>query len=314
VLLITGPSLARVEHNDRGVSLAHPLRLAEIAANWRDALRDRLPPPQASAWDTARELLRWVSMRWEHSGSAHVGWKDAVHVLDRVDDGERFACREYTIVLSQALNAHGIPTRSVGLMRHHHHTGTGRAHAVSESWIDDLSAWVVMDGQNGMYWVGSDGAPLGLVELRHRPVAGEPCADVVKVGNSSGTPEAWWPYFHTMNPAGVMVSSWPYAPLLERTLIQPFRELRRDVVGSHPDLLELGVGIADLAGKPGIQPVTRHPHAVGFEVSLGGQRWRVASTGEPWSIPSEPGEHTAMLSTVTRYSVHGPRELRYVVR
>jgi hypothetical protein len=28
---------------------------------------------------------------------------DAIQVLDRVAAGERFACREYTIVLSQAL-------------------------------------------------------------------------------------------------------------------------------------------------------------------------------------------------------------------
>jgi hypothetical protein len=173
---------------------------------------------------------------------------------------------------------------------------------------------VVLDGQNGMYRVGPDGAPLGLVELRYRLAAGEPCADVIKVGTSLAIPEAWWPYFHTVNPTGVMVSPWPYAPLLEHTLVQSFEELRRDVVGSHSDLFELGVGIADLAGKSGIQPVTRHPHAVGFEVSQGRQRWRLAPTGEPWPIPPETGEHVATISTVTRYGVHGPRELRYVVR
>jgi hypothetical protein len=238
-----------------------------------------------------------------------------VHILDRVNGGERFTCREFTTVLSQALNARGIPARSVALLRSHHHAGYGRVHAVSEAWIDDLDRWVVLDGQNGMYWVDSEDAPLGLVELRHRRRTGQRRPDIVSLaGKSSALADTWWPYFHTVNPTGVMISPAPYAPLFEGIHVQQCDQLRRDPVGAHPDLLELGIGISDLAGRPAIQPVTRHAHALGFEVVLDSQRWTLPLAGGAWPITATIGEHTATIATVTNYGAHRPHAVRYVVR
>lgn len=55
-------------------------------------------------------VLAWVTHRWQHA-NAHMDVDDAVACLQRVEAGTRFACVEYSLVLSQALNALGIPAR-----------------------------------------------------------------------------------------------------------------------------------------------------------------------------------------------------------
>ncbi len=128
--------------------------------------------------------------------------------LLRVDAGERFACVEYTAVLSQALNAVGIPARVVAVLQASYHTGVGKAHQVSEAWIDELATWVVLDGQNGLYWVDEDAAPLGVPALQDRCRAGEPLPGYVCVG-SKQLPERqaprWFSHFrhgHYAQPRG----------------------------------------------------------------------------------------------------------------
>ena len=284
---------------------AVPVRLEEIAPDRREALRERLPEPDASAWQTARDLLHWATTRWDHSGSSHVeAHDDALHILDRAAGGERFACKEYSRVLTQALNARGIPARFVTLLIRNHHDGWARAHDVTEAWVDDLGAWVVLDGQNGMYWADADGTPLGLVELRRRQRSGEPAPDRVSLAGKSSAEAVglWWPYFHTVAPTGLLIAPAPYSPVLESTRVLPGDELRREPAGTHPDLLELGLGIADLGGRPGLRPLTRHPHARGFEVSLDGSSWRLDVAGGVWPIPTgPPGEYLATIATVTDY-------------
>jgi hypothetical protein len=293
------------------LSLALPVHLAEINPDRRDALRARLPEPLPSAWATATGLLHWVSTRWTHTSGNHVEWADALHVLDRVAGGERFACVEYSIVLSQSLNVCGIPARSVSLSRRNHHVGMGRTHQVTEAWIDDLGQWVLLDGQNGMYWV--DGAPLGLADLRRRQRGGEPPVAVESLaGKASAVPAEWWAYFHTVSPTGLMLAPAPYAPIAEGA-VAACDELRRDLAGAHPDLLELATGVVDLDGRAALQFATRHPHARRFEVTLAGQTWPVP-LGGTWALPEAAGEHRAQVATVTGYGPHGTHAVRFQVR
>jgi transglutaminase superfamily protein len=298
------------------LSSALPLSLRTIAPDRLDVLLQRLPEPSASAFQTATALLHWVGTRWDHAGSAHVDWYDAVHVLDRVEAGERFACREYMIVLSQALNALGIPARSVGLLRERHDVGMGRAHSVCEAWIDDLGRWIVLDGQNAMYWVDDDGHPLGVTELVALQQAGAPAPAVVSVaGKASARAEVWWPYFCRVQPTGFMLSTQPYEIYFEGHHLNRFDELRHDPAGSWPDLLEVGLGMSDVDGCPALQPVTRHPYATGFEVRFDAQEWHLARDGQPWPLPRDNvGEHTATIATVTPYGVHRPHPVGFVVR
>jgi len=102
-----------------------PLGLARLDETGAARLRARLPEPQASALATAEMLLGWVTSRWRHTSSTHDYSQDANVVLDRVEGGERFACREYTIVLTQALNAVQIPARRITMLRPDYHAGGG---------------------------------------------------------------------------------------------------------------------------------------------------------------------------------------------
>jgi len=90
------------------------LGLSRLDEAGEAALAARLPESQArvvGSLATAELLLGWVTGRWRHSGSSHDESQDANIILDRVKRGERFACREYTVVLTQALNAVQIPAR-----------------------------------------------------------------------------------------------------------------------------------------------------------------------------------------------------------
>jgi transglutaminase-like putative cysteine protease len=294
---------------------AHPVTLDEIAADRLDQLRQRSPAPAESAFQTVLTLLHWVGTRWVHSGASHVDSRDAVEVLERVEAGERFACREYTVVLTQILNARGIPARSVSVLRENHHAGLGRGHEVTEAWVDDLSRWIVLDGQNAMYWVDDEGHPLGSAEVAARYAVGAAPASVVSVaGKATATADDWWPYFHRVGPTGCMLTDAPYPPILEAHRVIRSGELRRRATGSWPDLLELGLAVSDMDGQPALLPRTRHPHAVGFEVRLAGQQWCL-DRGEAWPIPRDAvGEQVATFATVTAYGVHRPHPVGFVVR
>ena len=109
-----------------------PLELFRLPEQRAAALLELIPRPAGTAWETAISLLRWVSRRWRHA-NAHMDVDDAVTCLERVEAGERFACVEYSLVLSQALNAVGIPSRRLSLRQRQKHVGLGRGHVVSEA-------------------------------------------------------------------------------------------------------------------------------------------------------------------------------------
>ncbi len=294
------------------LSPARPVVLTEIAPDRRDLLLRRLPAPAATSWGTAMDLLRWVSQRWQHSGDSHVAWKDAAHVLERVDAGERFACVEYTIVLSQALNAVGIPARRLRLCLENHHTGWGRAHQVTEAWIDDLGRWVVLDGQNGMYWTSPDGAtPLDSAQLWRMCRAGEPPARVESLAGKASADKAalWWGYFHTIHPEGYQVAPPPFAPIFQDSRIMVTDQLLTAPDGLHPGLLEIGIGLAEVDGRTAVRPLTRHPHARGFTLSYDGGPMSRLDIGGAGPIP--PGARTLTIATVTDYGPHAPHEIRF---
>jgi hypothetical protein len=290
---------------------AHSLTLAQIAAERRQALCAQLPAAASTAWQTATDLLVWVSTRWAHAATSHTDG-DALQILEMAAGGARFACREYTTLLSQSLNARGIPARSVVLLTPDHHCGIGRGHAVTEAWIDDLAAWVVLDGQNGMYWADHKGEPLGLVELhrRQRCAAAAPAVISAAGKASADAVGLWWPHFHTVAPTGLAISPAPFAPMVEGNLVLACGMLLDSASATHPDLLELGIGITDLNGVPAIQPVTRHPHARGFQFSVEGRSWRLA-INQAWPLSEAPqGECVASVATITDYLSSQPQLLR----
>ncbi|MEV0646860.1 transglutaminase domain-containing protein [Phytomonospora sp. NPDC050363] len=141
-----------------------PLRTDRLPPDREALLLERLPERLPTAWDTALLLMEWTTTRWKHANDQTGIGMDAVKLLEAVDDGRRFRCVEYSTVLTQALNAVGIPALGANGYTRDHHFGIGRGHRFTEAWIDDIAAGVVLDGQNGLYW-HDGGRPLGLAEL-----------------------------------------------------------------------------------------------------------------------------------------------------
>lgn len=293
---------------------AFPVHLFEVPPTRLTELRQRIPKPEETAWATARTLLAWVSRRWDHDGERRVEHDDAVYVLERVEAGERFACTEYAIVLSQALNALGIPARRVSLRTADHHVGVGKAHVVAEAWIDDLGRWVVLDGQNGMFWADADGTPLGLAELleRHAQPRGVRHVELARPMSDMAA-RAWLAYFHTASPTGVGLVSPPYSPILQGIHVIESLRLSTDVGAASPDYAEIATGVMPVGHGPALSFGTAHPHAAGFLVHHRRQDWSLAPYGR-WPIPLDrPGPQTATVATVTRYGPLRSHEIRFSV-
>lgn len=282
-----------------------PLELLDLPGPKTELLRAVIPAPQPSGWQTAIAALGWVTQRWQH-GNAHIDVDDALHCLQRVDEGHRFACVEYSLVLSQALNALSIPARRLWLRQEPYHVGVGRSHVVSEAWIDELERWVVLDGQNGVYWVDTDGTPLGAVELQRRLHTGrQPRHVTVSTGSSGFDATTWSGYFaHVSTTAG----SWAkgaYGLVFQRSRLVISGRLERRPDALYPDLSEIGVRTALIDDRPGLQLSTAHPYATGFAVD--GRPIR----GDIVPLDVDAGEHTAQLAVQTPYTKLSDRPLHY---
>jgi hypothetical protein len=286
---------------------AAPLGLFELTGRAAE-LRAHLPPPSPSAWETALATLAWVTSRWRHA-NAHMEIDDAVECLRRVDEGQRFACVEYSLVLSQALNALGIPSRRLSLRQVNYHTGLGRGHVVSEAWIDDLSRWVVLDGQNGLYWTGADGEPLGAVELQALSQAGGPRADFVTVGEELSRAEAdtWFSYFaHVTSTVGTW-SPGPFGVVFQRITMQLSQRLEHHPDALYPDLAELGIETVLDDQKPAVRLIAAHPFARGFTVD------EAELESDVLPLDCSSGDHEHALAVRTDYGTLPSRTLRYTV-
>jgi hypothetical protein len=292
-----------------------PLGLSRLDAAGAAALAARLPEPLPGALATAEMLLAWATGRWRHSGAVHDQSGDANVVLDRVERGERFACVEYTTVLTQALNAVQIPARPVSLFRTGYHAGLGTGHAVTEAWIDDLGKWALFDGQNGAVWRDADGVPLGALELQSRYRAGDrpefsgggPNFDAEDAGE-------WFKYFYAVSVTGTLAcSAGPYVPIMEVSAVIPSQRLADTAADAAPDLAAIATGVADRQG-PALVFTADHPYASGVLVTDAGRGTATVPAGEPYPLAREAGEYRATVAVTTRYGALTPQPLHYVVR
>jgi len=292
----------------------HPLHLDALTEERENLLRVELPRAAPTSWETATTLLRWVHRRWAHAND-HVDDPDAVEVLRRVDAGERFACVEYSIVLSQSLNALGIPARRVQLLQRNHHVGVGRAHVVSEAWVDDLSAWVLLDGQNGAYWADDNGRPLGLLELQQLFAAGAPRPSLVALDEELPAADAdtWWTYFAGAKTTGYAWGT-SFSPVFQNMAVITADRLLHDPRGAYPDLDTIAVGLGGELEHPMLRLATTHPYAIAFLVTGEGVEERIAVETGAWEIrASTPGVHTVDVAVVTPFGTGRRHPVRYSV-
>jgi hypothetical protein len=291
-----------------------PLGLSQLDAAGAARLAARLPRPQASALATAEMLLGWVTDRWQRSGGSHDTSSDANVVLDRVEQGERFTCAEYTVVLTQALNAMEIPARPISLFRLDYFAGLGTGHVVTEAWIDDFGKWVVLDGQNGAVWRDADGVPLGVLELQERYLIGDQPEFSGRGHNfDPDDAAAWFRYFYNASVTGVLAwSPGPYVPVMEGDAVIVSQRLTESLAGVAPDLAEISTGVADHEG-PALVFRADHPYATGFQVTDASGQGTVLKLGQPLRLGGDEGPYELAVAVTTRYGTLTPQPLEYVV-
>lgn len=289
-----------------------PLGLFRLDQAGEARLAARLPRPRPGSWATAEMMLDWVTNRWRHSGTNHDQSLDANVILDRAERGDRFACREYTVLLTQALNAVRIPARRLTLLKAAYHAGIGTGHMVTEAWIDELGQWVVLDGQNGAVWRDAAGRPLGVLELQQRYRAGDR-PGFTGSGRNFSPDEAgdWFAHFHTAAVIGQLAwSAGPFVPVAEDGVVIRCERLTAGDAGCSPDLAAISTGVADQDG-PALAFHCDHPYAAGFRVT--GPDGEVASLGPGQLLPLDtPGEHRLTVSVETPYGRLAPQPLRYI--
>jgi hypothetical protein len=291
------------------------LGLDRLDASGEALLSSRLPAPGGSAQQTALATLAWVTSRWRHSSVNHAPVRDANAVLDLVQAGQRFACREYTIVLTQALNAIGIPARHLALFRDDYHTGMGTGHAVTEAWLDDLGRWVVLDGQNGATWQDTAGDLLGVVELQQMLTQSQQPAFVGSGPNfDASTATEWMSYFRYCSAGGAAWRPDSFVPVTEGRAVLEARPLLKNAASAHPDLAEISTSIVDHEGRPAVLFGTGHPYALGFSVIHDAGDSRSIAIDEHIPFDGDPGEHTWRVATRTRYGTLELSQLAFTRR
>lgn len=276
-----------------------PLELFRTTPEREEQLRPLLPELSGSSWHRAVTLLHWVTNRWEHAND-HVGDdEDAVDVLRHVDDdGMRFACVEYSTVLSHALNAAGIPARRLSLRQRDHHAGWGKGHVVSEAWIDDFGQWVVLDGQNGAYWTFGS-APLSTLELQTALAEGRQPTLLAADGPLKPATTAWWfTYFHQISTTGATWAKPPFIPHFQHQL-RPSQLLVGSPQDAYPDLAEIGISIDVRDGAPATRFSSRHPFTNGYAVQHDGKSHVVDAADPVWPLPTSGGSHAATVAVRT---------------
>ncbi|GAB3644681.1 hypothetical protein [Glycomyces tarimensis] len=282
--------------------LTAPLRLETIAAHREPQLRRRLPEPGTGSWSTALGLLAWTNGLWRHA-NARINAGDSLDILEQVANGARYSCVEYSIVLAQSLNALRIPARKADLRRGEYHDGVGKGHAVAEAWIDELDAWVLLDGQHGSYWVDEEARPLSLPELQAR----ERPARAVGVGPRGGVTdvELWFAYFRHASVTGASWEPEGFVPTFQGEHVVETARLLHDAADAYPRLSDIAVGVTSIDGAPAVKVDAAHPYATGGAMD-GCQNPEGA-----WKLDMSPGEHRADIAARTPYGVLAARELRW---
>ncbi len=97
-------------------------------------------------------LMAWVHNRWQHGGLDQPSKPEARTILTEAAEGRRFRCVEYSITLTEVLQAMGFPARTISLRMDGASYGVGKGHVVTEVWSNELGKWFVLDGQNNATW------------------------------------------------------------------------------------------------------------------------------------------------------------------
>jgi hypothetical protein len=293
-----------------------PLDLFRLNSLGEAMLTARLPRRPPTALATAELALGWVTGRWQSGDATYTLDVDANRILDRATAGARYGAAEYTIVLTQALNALRIPARRLrGLPE-----ANSAEHAMTEAWIDDLGGWIVLDGRNGATWRDPAGTPLGALELqRLYRVKERPEFHGAGQNFRAGDAADWFVFFHTVAVTdGLAWSSGPYLPVITgTTAVLRSSRLADSDVDAAPDLSAISTSVTSDHGQPALLFGTDHPYATGFTVTEGAvadeKTENALDLDQPLPLAGDQGEHRLTIATRTPYGTLAPHHLHYRV-
>lgn len=124
----------------------------------------------------------WVHGLWDHHGTNQPTHNDPISIVREAEDGGRFRCVEYSIVIHGALNSLGIPTRMLHLKTHDAETReSGAGHVVVEAYLRDAGRWVMIDSQFDAIPM-LQGEPLNAVQLQKALAERSPGLSITSIG------------------------------------------------------------------------------------------------------------------------------------
>ncbi|WP_299756498.1 transglutaminase-like domain-containing protein [uncultured Pontibacter sp.] len=127
---------------------------------------DAIVAGAANDTEKALRMVNWVHKQWQHNGMNEPSQPDALTILAEAKEGKQFRCVEYGIVTTAALNAIGLPARTMGLkMKEVETMEFGAGHVLLEVYLPDMQKWVMLDGQYDVMPVLNN-VPLSAVEFQ----------------------------------------------------------------------------------------------------------------------------------------------------
>ncbi|MCX2739494.1 transglutaminase-like domain-containing protein [Pontibacter anaerobius] len=169
---LQGYGFEAVEFNERQPAAAYTLLYEENRSNaYLQELRttynlDAIVAGAANDTEKALRMVNWVHKQWQHNGMNEPSSPDALTILAEAKEGKQFRCVEYGIVTTAALNAIGLPARTMGLKMQEVETiEFGAGHVLLEVYLPDLKKWVMLDGQFDVMPVLNN-VPLNAVEFQ----------------------------------------------------------------------------------------------------------------------------------------------------
>jgi hypothetical protein len=150
---------------DDGVDFKYPT----LESTYLDDLRKTYPlslPTTKSDMEKVLYVLHWTNSRWKHNGNQSPKKNDAISILQEAEEGGRFPCFAYAIVLRDQLSALGFKARTVYLKTGDAKTRKGSpGHVATEVYLEDLQKWVFVDGQFNVM-PSLNGVPLNAIEFQ----------------------------------------------------------------------------------------------------------------------------------------------------
>ncbi|MBX2870613.1 MAG: hypothetical protein KTR30_00880 [Saprospiraceae bacterium] len=147
------------------------IRYQEQHCDYLEKLKKKYPLDELLAGaETDQErvlrVLNWTHHQWQHDGNNAPKKNDALSILDEVQEGARFPCFAYAIVLRDQLTTLGYKARTIYLKTADAATRKGSpGHVATEVYLNDQNKWVFVDGQFNIM-PSLDGKPLNAVELQ----------------------------------------------------------------------------------------------------------------------------------------------------